>query len=163
MKKEFKDGVHYIEIEQQCSSCKGTGLYFGMAERDGFAVECNSCKGAGKSVYKYSWREFEGRKFSEEAKFVVKSNPGIVLGLNNGEFTPEDFGAVLYQEWADGCEMPEMRMHTCPAWWYQGVNYDLKPRWDECIGCGSFVGCENFKSKDKCWDKWDSEVSSSNQ
>lgn len=39
---------HIIKIECECNACKGTGLYVGMAERDGAAVVCYTCKGTGK-------------------------------------------------------------------------------------------------------------------
>lgn len=29
----------------ECQACKGTGLYKGMAERDGAAVVCSHCHG----------------------------------------------------------------------------------------------------------------------
>jgi len=37
-----------LEGECECSACKGTGLYVGMAEREGAAVVCSRCKGTGK-------------------------------------------------------------------------------------------------------------------
>ena len=42
-------GEHVIEFDCECESCKGTGLYVGMAEREGSAVVCHTCKGTGKT------------------------------------------------------------------------------------------------------------------
>ncbi|GAH55007.1 unnamed protein product, partial [marine sediment metagenome] len=39
---------HTIEYDCECNDCKGTGLYTGMAEGDGFAVVCHACNGTGK-------------------------------------------------------------------------------------------------------------------
>ena len=44
----------------ECSSCKGTGLYKGVSERDNCAVVCSVCNGTGKVDFFYN--EFEGRK-----------------------------------------------------------------------------------------------------
>ena len=158
MKTETKDGIHYIEIEQQCSSCSGTGLYIGMAERDGFATQCHQCKGTGKYIFKHSYKDFSGRQGSDKAKYVVKTNPGIVLGLNDGEYSPEDFGAIPYEDWKNGVEMPEMRKFTCPRWWNQssGGSYDTDWEWC-CSSFGAFSSCEQFQDKEKCWEKLDKE------
>ena len=41
----------------ECQACGGTGLYKGMAERDGAAVVCSCCNGTGKTEFTYN--EFE--------------------------------------------------------------------------------------------------------
>lgn len=51
----------------------------------------------------------------------------------------------------------KMRKFTCPAWWYQSVDYEKKPDWEECIGMGSFSNCKHFKNKDFCWERFDKE------
>jgi hypothetical protein len=137
----------------ECSACKGTGIYIGYAERDGFGVVCSLCKGTGKVEIKYT--EFTGIKKAKNVKFVVLKNPGIGIGGND----PEKYGAISYTDFVKG-KMPykEMRAFTCPAWWYQAVDYSKKPNWDECISCGSFSNCSMFKHKEKCWEKFDSEV-----
>jgi hypothetical protein len=65
-----------------------------------------------------------------------------------------------YKDWLVGNPFPEkgeMREAVCPAWWYQNVDYKRKPEWDECTGCGRFSDCKNFKTKEKCWERFDKE------
>jgi len=149
-----------IELDIVCPECKGTGLYVGMAEKDGFAVQCHRCNGTGKYHYVYEYELFEARKKRRDVKWVVEYNPGIFIGTKHGALSLSDFGGMSYKDWNTGKLFPtksEMRRFTCPAWWYQCVNYDLKPDWGECICCGSFSECPNFSSKNKCWERWDRE------
>lgn len=146
-----------IEFDEKCKSCGGTGLYVGMAERDGVAVVCHTCKGTGKHHFVYEYEEFAGRIFNEDVKRVVKTNPGIGLGEINGDITW--VGGMTYEEWLEGNKFivgMEMRQHTCPCWWYQSADYKNKPNWNEC-GWGSFSSCKNFSNKQKCWERWDKE------
>ena len=41
-------------IKIECKACNGTGLYVGMAERDGVAVQCHNCNGNGWVIYEYN-------------------------------------------------------------------------------------------------------------
>ena len=143
-----------IEFDEKCKSCKGTGLFQGMAEKEGFAVVCHTCKGTGKHRFVHEYEEFTGREIRADIKRVIKTNPGIrVGGFRN-------FGGMSYEDWAIGKPFPaksEMREYTCPAWWYQSADYDKKPYWDECMGCGMFSACFHFCNKQKCWERWDKE------
>ena len=49
---------HVIEFDEKCKSCKGTGLYVGLAERDGAAVVCHTCKGTGKHHVRIEYDDF---------------------------------------------------------------------------------------------------------
>ena len=40
-----------LEADVECTSCSGTGLYQGMAERDGTAVICYQCDGFRKNAW----------------------------------------------------------------------------------------------------------------
>lgn len=146
-----------IEFDEKCKSCGGTGIYKGMAERDGFGVVCHNCKGTGKFHFVHEYEEFEGRQPLNDVHTVVKVNPGIVLGGAKGKL---DFGGMAYQDWSDGKPFPpksEMREYVCPAWWYQCADYDKKPDWDECRGVGMFSGCQHFDQKHECWERWNKE------
>lgn len=158
IKESVENGQKIIEIEEECSYCNGTGLFNGMAERDGFAVVCNQCKGTGKYIFKHSYKDFTERKDSS-AKYVIKANPGICVGLGDGKYKPEDFGAISYQDWKDKKEFPEMRKFTCPRWWNQVAESVGEPNWKECDESWgwSFSQCPSFHAKDKCWKKWDTE------
>lgn len=147
-----------IEFDQVCKSCKGTGLYIGMGERDGSAVVCHTCSGTGCHHFKHEYEEFTGRKQSENVKRVFEANPGICIGENKGKLSLSDFGGMPFDDWSEGKPFPagsENRKYTCPAWWYQSTNYDPKPDWPECIVCGSFSSCYKFDKKHECWEKFD--------
>lgn len=150
---------HTIEFDCQCESCKGTGIYKGMGERDGFAVVCHSCKGKGEVHRVIKYKDFTKKVIRKDVIQVLEVNPGICAGTGNG-FTINSFGGISYADWLKGKPFPpksEMRQFTCPAWWYQSANYELKPGWDECIIGGSFSSCKSFKNKEVCWERFDRE------
>ncbi len=148
-----------FETEAKCEDCKGTGLYVGLAERDGMAVVCHTCKGTGCRKIIVNYEDFEGRKERKGIKRVIETNVGIITGEKD-DLKLDHFGGMPYEDWKNGKIFPpksEMRNFVCPAWWYQSANYDLKPNWEECIGWGTFSGCKCFLTKEKCWTKFDAE------
>lgn len=167
---------HVIEFDCECESCKGTGVYVDLAERNGLAVVCHTCEGSGEVHRKITYRDFEGRKKRTDVQRVVQAkpdvvqaNPGIAVGTGierNGktEYELSDFGGLPYGQWLEGAPFPkgsEMRRFTCPAWWYQTADCDKKPDWRDgevvCRGIGSFSSCDHFCEKEKCWARWDRE------
>jgi hypothetical protein len=151
--------MRIIEIDEKCPDCKGTGLYIGLAERDGSAVVCHKCKGTGCFHYVHEYELFTEREERADVKMVVEVNPGICIGAGN-DCKLTDFGGMSYSDWTEGKPFPkgsEMRQFTCPAWWYQLANYSKKPDWKECLLCGSFSSCRHFPDKAQCWERWDKE------
>ena len=151
-----------FEADIQCKSCGGTGLYVGLAERDGAAVVCHTCKGTGCCHYGFEYEKFRGRLPAPEPIIrVYEVNPGICIGRGpEGEFKLADFGGMPLIDWQRGIPFPpgsENRRFTCPGWWYQAADYELKPRWDDCRIGAAFSGCIHFPRKDTCWEKWDRE------
>lgn len=152
---------HKIEFDEKCKSCKGTGLYSGMGEDPNCAVVCHTCRGTGCHHFVYVYEDFEERIIDDKILHVYEVNPGIKVGQGRG-YKFDDFGGMSYAEWLQGKPFEpgmENRQFTCPAWWYQSANHELKPRWDECIGVSSFSSCDHFKNKEKCWERWDRENS----
>jgi len=155
----MKDKI--IKLKVVCPACKGTGIYVGMAEKDGAGVICYKCEGTGCYEYEYKYKEFAGRKKIKGIKRVFAGNPGIGIGEGNG-YKLKDFGGMPFKEWEEGKPFPEkseMRKFTCPAWFYQTVDYKKKPDWKECwetLG-STFSHCPYFKHKEKCWERWDKE------
>ena len=150
-----------IEWVQQCTACKGTGLYVGIGERDGAAVVCHQCKGTGRREMSVEYEEFTGRKPRQDVKRVFRSGCGIVL------HPIETPGGVSYQEWEDNPDSVhdlgnELRDHTCPKWYYQGGPHSGREvDWEKCReGCGvggRFSECLYFSDKANCWKKFDEE------
>ncbi len=147
-----------IEWVEKCKSCAGTGIYKGLAERGMIGVVCHSCNGKGKRYQKHEYEEFVERKVHPDVVRVIETNPGICAGATSP--TDDKFGGMTYNEWSAGKSFVpgmEMRLYTCPAGWYQGVDYNLKPDWDECIWGVAFSSCGHFRHKADCWKKWDEE------
>ncbi len=144
-----------IQIDQQCKSCEGTGLYIGMAERDGAAIVCHTCKGEGHHLFYHEYTEFQGLRLSLEIKHVYQTNPGITVGIPF-----EEFGGMSYKDWQSGKEFPpksENRKYVCPTQWYQQGDCKEKPNWNECRGGCRFFDCSHFDNKSECWERWDKE------
>ena len=84
-------------VEGECNRCKGTGLYVGMAERDGFAVQCHGCKGTGCTTFRFAWNDFEKRKFLRGVSRVLRVNPGVVARVSSElGLTHLSFGGLAY-------------------------------------------------------------------
>jgi len=129
-----------FEIDATCPKCHGSGIYQGMAERDGFAVQCYSCNGEGHKLLFLEWEPFAGKLCKTGVKTVVKVNPGIMLGGDH------HFGGMGY---SDG---HEMRLYTCPAWWLQcaGGSYKFSDKCPTHAG-SKFSSCPKFADKAFCW------------
>jgi DnaJ-class molecular chaperone len=65
-----------ITIETECSSCGGTGLYQGFAEKRSQAVICVTCSGTG--CRKIAVRKFAGRK-QKEGITSIRAGSGTIL------------------------------------------------------------------------------------
>lgn len=153
---------HKMTVDAECTSCGATGLYCGMAERNGAAVICHTCKGTGCQRITYEWTDFKVRKSRKGVRRVYLTNPGIVIGEGNGHEL-KDFGGMTFAEWKKGKPFPpesEDRAHTCPAWFWQAADYKRKPNWDECLESlgRSFSACPHFKAKAQCWKRFDREA-----
>ena len=150
-----------IQYDCECGSCGGTGIYVGFAEKDGAGVICGTCEGKGERHIEITYTLFNGLKVRPNVTKVYRINPGIGIGAAGG-YNLSDFGGMSYEDWLQGQSFPpksEMRKFTCPAWYYQSADYELKPDWRACQGSwgGGFSSCEHFTSKEKCWQRWDSE------
>lgn len=149
-----------IEWQEECKSCQGTGLFVGYAEKNGAAVICNKCKGTGCEHFKKEFYSFVGKKQKSNVTHVYATNPGFRINPKTIE------GGVTLEEWENDTSIVfqpgnEIRTRTCPAWWYQSVNYKLKPNWKECNSVNKFTDCRKFNTKEKCWRKWDTEYNES--
>ena len=159
-----------IEMEIQCKSCSGTGVYVGMAEREGAAVVCSSCNGTGKYWYEFEYEEFTGRKTKDGVTRVYKSSCGFCIapkkiffqGIGEVDLSEEgiDYGAFL------AGSMPEhIKSLVCPMLADQGACHSIRGFVDECDrldGQGSLIGrhlsrCAYQRNKSACWERFERE------
>ena len=146
----------------QCSSCNGTGLYVGCAERDGAAIVCHMCDGTGKTEFKYE--EFTGKKVREGVNRVFAKSVGYVHSSKNVKFKEDGLirfedGGCTYGEWLVGVEPKPVKDLYCPYVW------DNRGMGDEpCSRCktgntglGRISECTFFKDKAKCWVEYEGE------
>jgi len=145
-----------MEWQERCRACGGTGLYVGMAERDGAAVVCRDCRGTGCFLFAREFEPYGGRQNRVGVVWVYEANPGICLGGAD----LASFGGMSHEAWQAGATFSpgtENRAYTCPAWWYQAVDHQRKPHWGECEWGRPFSECPSFATKDRCWRRWDEE------
>jgi len=97
-----------ITVAIECQACTGTGLYVGLAERDGTAVVCHTCKGTGESTTTY--RPFVERQPAPRGVQRVHLAMGYVLSTKE----PRCNGGVPITEWAPGVAIPPDEPLYCP-------------------------------------------------
>ena len=136
-----------MKIKTVCKSCKGTGVYKGMAEIKNVGVVCSRCKGTGCDEIEYE--PFTKKERKAGIKKIFEYNPGI--GIDDTVR-----GGMSYNDWFDGKPFPpksEIREFTCPAWWYHNIK--LCPVTNQILPGTCFSDCPYFKNKEMCWEHHD--------
>ena len=157
----------YVEIIHQCGSCSGSGLYTGMAERDGSAVICSSCHGTGRSVSKMTFTEFNGRVNKKGVKRVYQSACGY--GISSEDIRRDD-GKIIrfsnagcsYSEWKFGAIPKPIEDLHCPymhsSQKMQHSSHKANPLYmSDCrknMSFGLITDCKMFSCKERCWKKY---------
>jgi hypothetical protein len=80
------------QVEAQCGSCRGTGIYRGFAEPRGIGVVCVECKGTGKRIITYT--PFTVRQKRDDVQFVQRSAGTLLVtgvGPTSGKISYADF------------------------------------------------------------------------
>ena len=152
--------MNIVEFDQECTDCGGTGLYIGMAERDGAAVICHKCRGTGCKHVRLEYEPFHNRHTRTDVDRVYQSNPGIMIGKGGGKYALSDFGGITYAEWLATQTFPkhsENRLFTCPRWWTQSIGGGGIEWKDWPCTWGRFSDCPQFLTKDRCWSRYDKE------
>lgn len=154
-----------IELYIECRSCNGTGVYIGMAERDGAAVVCRTCKGAGKEHFVLEYTEFTGRKLREDVKRVYLSGHGYVIAprqLDVDGIGRVDLGAegVSYDEFLSGKLPTHIKALGCPMMADQLACHAVKGFTDKCHylngGWLSYIPrCANRANMAECWGRFE--------
>jgi hypothetical protein len=158
-----------IEMKVECPSCKGTGLYSGMAESDNIAVICHKCNGTGAYNYSYSYNDFVKRKIKNGIERVYLKGTRYKLGLGKinfdrvGEIDMAKEG-VSYSEFLDGKKPTHIKKLECPLLADQSACHEIEGFVKECnsyAGCGwgnEITECENQPNKHECWDRFEKDV-----
>lgn len=159
---------YILQITAECGSCNGTGLYVGMAERDGCAVECSTCKGTGQVEIKHEYKKFKGRNIKKGVNRVFKTSCGYVHSdkdviRDEGKTIYFSRGGCTYEEWLNGAEPKPVEDLYCP---YIFTNQDMQRRDHPAhafykSNCDNTLGsmiqdCKMFREKEKCWKKFHS-------
>lgn len=164
MKTIDKGDCWVIEGDIQCSACFGTGVYVGMAERDGAAVICSRCDGSGHMKWTSTLYKFTGRKIKSGVERVYANGGGYMI--SSKDVTREDGtiikfsqAGVSYDKWIEGQKPEPIRDLLCPfqhtdhALQSKDVNDLYKTRCRDSLECGRLISdCKHQKDKAKCWE-----------
>lgn len=156
-----------LELEIQCKSCQGTGLYQGVGEGKGTAVVCYDCKGTGKAHYSFQYEEFTGRKLRDDVERVYRRGSPYKLGL--GKINFDDIGeidmdheGISYREFLNGDTPKHIKQLGCPMMVDQGACHEIKGFVETCNELnGGWINyipnCKNKKNILQCWKRFEEE------
>jgi len=145
-----------ISLDIVCPSCDGTGLYVGLAERDGAAVVCYRCKGLGQYAYRFEYEPFEVRRPAPKSVKSVHVARGYVI---SDRLEGSD-GGVPIEQWSPGMTVPADEKLYCP-WNYTTQAYCAHRDAD---GYAPFplgaqaTSCSYWPDKADCWRIFHSEA-----
>ena len=152
-----------IEMDIECQSCNGTGVYVGMGERDGAAVVCRRCSGTGKFKYSFTYKDFTGLKKREDVTRVYLDGYGYCLAPKKIDFDKVGWvdltkEGVSYEEFLEGKRPEHIRTFGCPMLCDQGACHRLEGFQDkagcDCLGM-RIVNCPKYSNRSRCWDIFD--------
>lgn len=143
-----------IEKKIVCQSCNGTGLYVGMAERDGSAVVCYTCDGTGCQTYKFSYEDFTERRKRKGVKRVFKTSAGYTHSARDVGGIEFSKGGASYTEWLNGVDPKPLKELYCPKQWTcQGWS---SKTCDGYCRPGQYIPeCAYRSEMSKCWAEYD--------
>jgi len=153
---------YIVEGTVQCSSCSGTGLYKGMAERGRSAVICSRCNGTGDIKIKNVYKKFFDREKRKDVERVYQTACGY--GITHEDVTNDEGktikfsqAGVAYEDWVKGAiplgieDLHCPYMHTNQRLQSTDVNALYKNRCKDALEWGSITKCRLFGNKDTCW------------
>ena len=156
-----------INLDIECRSCNGTGVYQGMGEYDGAGIVCYQCKGTGCEKYYFKYNEFKERKINPKVNRVFLSGYGYCIGtkpitLSNGIFVDFSKEGVQYKEFLNGKMPKHIKQMGCPMMADQGACHSIEGFIKECKKLnGEYVEyIPNCKcpNKEKCWDRFEKQL-----
>ena len=152
-----------IDMDIRCPECGGSGVYIGMAERDGAAVVCWKCDGSGKFNYRYQYKEFNGKVKRNDVKRVYLKTgycvaPKKISFDEIGEIDLSKEG-VSYEEFQQGKLPTPIERLQCPMCQDQGACHAIKGFTDRCNELnGEYLcilsSCNYRNNKAECWERF---------
>ncbi len=151
-----------MKIDIECKSCGGTGLYVGMAERDGAAVICSTCNGTGKQELSYT--PFTKRKERTDIVRVYSTGGGYVITpkdiVVDGKDFPFSTAGCTYKEWLNGVTPKPITFLGCPMRMMQWECHQKKGFIAKCEKLNDgyiFVisACKHQHKKAECWKRFE--------
>lgn len=153
-----------IVLKIICPSCKGTGVYRGMAEGAGTAVVCYKCNGSGCYDYKYTYEEFTERKLRDDVKRVYLNNTGYMINLGKIDYDnigilDMDKEGISYEEFLDGKMPKNIEKLACPLRSEQSACHDIDGFIKECERLnGKYItkitDCRMYGNHNDCWNRF---------
>lgn len=142
-----------IDLAIVCQSCDGTGLYVGVAERDGSAVVCYRCTGSGNYAYHFEYEPFVERRPAPEGVTRVHVGRGYVLSPKHPQCT-----GIPVSEYEPGMSVPADEQLYCP-YLYTHQGWCAKPeKWHPDyepaapVELGAYISdCKHWDDKADCW------------
>ena len=154
-------------MKVECPFCSGTGLYVGMAERDGAAIICHECNGTGCYEYKYEYTDFETRKIREGVKRVYLTGTGYMITtkditLKDGTFIEFSKEGVSYEEFIEGKKPKHIESLCCPMSADPGACHGIDGFVDKCNELNDgwinlISSCKIQCNKSECWKRFNSQ------
>jgi len=148
-----------IELDIECKACGGTGIYVGLAERNGAAVVCYTCGGTGKQKYVFEYTPFTSQQFAADVKRVYASGMGYVITPDKLDF--ENIGeidmsqeGVSYAEFREGCMPFHVEDLGCPMLADQCACHKIEGFTEQCPMGRLLTSCEQYSDKAKCWERF---------
>lgn len=159
-------GKIIIDVDVYCTKCDGTGLYKGMAERDGAAVICVHCDGTGKEHIHLEYERFVSRKKRNNVNRVYKTAAGYGISdqdtiNSSGETIHFSKCGCTYEEWENGNDPKPIKELHCPMMHFgQGtddgnfVRINLCEKVNKCFVGTYFPKCAET-NRESCWKKYE--------
>lgn len=140
-----------VSVSAVCRSCKGTGLYVGMAERGGAAVVCSTCKGTGETTVTYE--PFVRRADPPESVTSIHVARGYTLDPAHHLCD----GGIPVEQWEPGKSVPADEKLYCPfLYTQQDWCAHPDPKWGGSpVGVGGLISeCPLWNEKAECWQRY---------
>jgi len=154
-----------IEMKIECQSCKGTGLYCGIAEGEGTAVICNKCNGSGAYNYKFKYNDFTGRNKTKSVKRVYLNGTQYKIGLGIINYSGVgkvnmDKEGVSYDDFFSGAMPSHIKQLGCPMMADQGACHKINGFTDMCNDLNGgwldlITSCKNKCNASQCWERFE--------